>query len=96
MLQRWGARGEGPWRGRPDLVESERSSGGWKAEQTPEELLLLLLPLPPPPPRGRSVMGPLSVQVADRLAVHTRCGGADQSLPGRLQRGGPSGVAAVL
>lgn len=35
-------------------------------------------------------------QPADRLEVHPRGGGADQSLPGRLQRGGSSGVASLL
>lgn len=35
-------------------------------------------------------------QPADRLEVHPRGGGADQSLPGRLQRGGSSGVASLF
>lgn len=35
-------------------------------------------------------------QPADRLEDHPRCGRADQSLPGWLQRGGSSRVAALL
>lgn len=38
----------------------------------------------------------LFTQPADRLEVHPRGGGANQSLPGRLQRGGASGVASLL
>ena len=36
------------------------------------------------------------MQPADGLEVHPRGRGADQSLPGRLQRSGSSGVASLL
>lgn len=35
-------------------------------------------------------------QAADRLEVHPWGGGADQSLSGRLQRSGSSGVASLF
>ena len=38
----------------------------------------------------------LLLQPDDQLEVHPWSGGADQGLPGRLQRGGAPAVVAVL
>lgn len=48
------------------------------------------------PRQSIDILSVWTPQPADRLEVHPRGGGADQSLPGRLQRSGAFGVASLL